>query len=697
MWGTGRQGMTRKILYCMALAIILFPAATSGDRLDLPELYDLNRGLNAWKSGRHDVAAVLLDGKIGNPCLDGLRAYYRSQALLSDSLNTDALRELERLIALAEREECIRINPSYTDAINLYVVTLSGSEAGMIPRPGRFSDVELLTGGSMIRLCGAALRSGDGTAALQWFELGIEKKLRSDDAVPLEDAVNGLKDELERMNKSTLITAVKAAMQAGEEKSTDLIIEVASRRFPGDYDVALVRAEAAARFGNRTKALAMLKKLFDSNAPVPVKRDALISMAAIEYSLKHIGKAAELYRLFGMYYPGDPRSDRALDIAARIEIVRKHYREALEIWETIRERGIDTPEAAQAALSEAMLRLIRGEKSRARGILLELQAASSTSLEPAVLYWLAQTSVPGREKEKWSNHLLRAYPYSLYAAVLEGGEDILSTGFDTGNPGVRLNDFIEHERIRFDSISAEVPFDDSYTLHPAYDAFVYCLDSGFLDEAGDIGQVLINLMGEDEACMFAAYRQAREKKLATLCLDILNTPAMRRTDRSLPFSLFYPMVYPEIVAGQAEQRNLSPVLLLAVIREESRFDKRAVSRAGAVGLMQLMPSTGIWIGSKIGRSDITEDDLLDPGYNIEAGSWYLHYLMKRCGGSIVSALAAYNAGAKKTSRWRKTFDPSSQPLAAIELIGVKETRDYVRRVLGSMAVYNSILEKNGEL
>jgi soluble lytic murein transglycosylase len=689
--------MMRKIIYCAIFALILFPAASRGDRLDLPELYDLNRGLNAWKSGRPDVAAVLLDGRIGNPFLDGLRAYYRSRALLTDSLHSDALRELERLIALADREECVRISPSYTDAINLYAVTLAGSGSRKIPRPGEFPYLDKLAGGSMIRLSAASLDAGDITTAIEWFELGIEERLHGKDAAALDEAVRGLERELERIGKSTLIAGVKAAARAGDENSADMLTGVLNRRFPGDYEAELQIAEAAARFGEQKRALSMLKNLFDSNAPVAVKRDALIAMAAIEYSLKHTGRASELYRLFGMYYPEDPRSVTALDLAARIEIVRRRYREALRIWETIRKRGIDSHAAAQAALSEATLRLIRGEKSRARGILLELQRASSGSLEPAVLYWLAQTSAPGTEREKWRNHLRRAYPYSLYATVLDGGEDILDREKGSGSRDFDLHDLVSREQSRFDSILADVTLDDSLTNHPAYDAFVYCLESGFLSEAGEIGHVLIALKGADEAYMFTLYRLARDRGLVSLCLDILNTPAMRRTSRSLPFSRFYPLAYPDIIGFQAERRNLHPALLLAVIREESRFDEGAVSRAGAVGLMQLMPSTGVWIGSKIGRRDITEGDLFDPQYNIEAGSWYLHYLVERCGGSVVSALAAYNAGAKKTSKWRKTFNPSSQPLAAIELIGVKETRDYVRRVLGTMAAYHSIMDECGEL
>jgi soluble lytic murein transglycosylase len=109
----------------------------------------------------------------------------------------------------------------------------------------------------------------------------------------------------------------------------------------------------------------------------------------------------------------------------------------------------------------------------------------------------------------------------------------------------------------------------------------------------------------------------------------------------------------------SRQHQLHPALIRAVIKAESGFDPHAVSRAGAVGLMQLMPQTAL-------RMDVR--DLYDPEENIGGGTKYLRQLLDRFRGNLPLALAAYNAGEHVVDRYR-TLPP------------ITETRQYVRKVL----------------
>jgi hypothetical protein len=109
----------------------------------------------------------------------------------------------------------------------------------------------------------------------------------------------------------------------------------------------------------------------------------------------------------------------------------------------------------------------------------------------------------------------------------------------------------------------------------------------------------------------------------------------------------------------SRQHQLHPALIRAVIKAESGFDPHAVSRAGAVGLMQLMPQTAL-------RMDVR--DLYDPEDNIGGGTKYLRQLLDRFRGNLPLALAAYNAGEHVVDRYR-TLPP------------ITETRQYVRKVL----------------
>jgi soluble lytic murein transglycosylase len=140
--------------------------------------------------------------------------------------------------------------------------------------------------------------------------------------------------------------------------------------------------------------------------------------------------------------------------------------------------------------------------------------------------------------------------------------------------------------------------------------------------------------------------------------------------------LRYPLEYEQIVVGHAENYDLEPHLLAAVIYQESKFDADAVSSSGAVGLMQLLPETAQGIADRTGGSGWHERDLVDPELNIRYGSWYLRHLLDKYGDEEL-ALAAYNAGQANVDRWRE------------QGVGIQfdETRHYVRRVQKLKEIY----------
>lgn len=133
--------------------------------------------------------------------------------------------------------------------------------------------------------------------------------------------------------------------------------------------------------------------------------------------------------------------------------------------------------------------------------------------------------------------------------------------------------------------------------------------------------------------------------------------------------LRYPLRYEQIVRGHADNYGLEPQLVAAVIYQESKFDADAESSSGAVGLMQLLPSTGQGIADRTGGDAWTPEDLHNPELNIRYGSWYLRHLLDKYGSEEL-ALAAYNAGQTNVDRWQAEGGG----------IGFPETRAYVERV-----------------
>ena len=137
---------------------------------------------------------------------------------------------------------------------------------------------------------------------------------------------------------------------------------------------------------------------------------------------------------------------------------------------------------------------------------------------------------------------------------------------------------------------------------------------------------------------------------------------------------------------------VEPALMHAVIRQESAFDTKAISRAGARGLMQLMPATAKAVARRLKIQHSKQRLVSDPVHNLRLGSAYLDQLRDTYDGSLILTLAAYNAGPGNVKRWvRLNGDPRDfstlDAIDWIESIPAPETRNYVQRVLENMTIY----------
>ena len=129
-------------------------------------------------------------------------------------------------------------------------------------------------------------------------------------------------------------------------------------------------------------------------------------------------------------------------------------------------------------------------------------------------------------------------------------------------------------------------------------------------------------------------------------------------------------------------------MIFALIRQESGFKPKAKSRAGASGLMQLMPRTAGFLAGKRFQGQ-TRHALFDPEYNIELGQSYVQHLMKFPGieGNLFFTTAAYNGGPGNLNKWRRTSEYQNDPLLFIESIPSRETRAFVERVMTNLWIY----------
>ena len=160
-----------------------------------------------------------------------------------------------------------------------------------------------------------------------------------------------------------------------------------------------------------------------------------------------------------------------------------------------------------------------------------------------------------------------------------------------------------------------------------------------------------------------------------------------RSDHQDDLELRFPVLYRDAVESNAAAHGVDAGWVYGVMRQESAFVADARSPAGALGLMQLMPATGILAGRKLKLNIRSRQALLDVENNLRLGVSYLKEVLDRNRGHQVLATAAYNAGPNRISTWI----PQAEPLAAdvwVENIPYNETRDYVKNVMAYTAVYD---------
>lgn len=150
-------------------------------------------------------------------------------------------------------------------------------------------------------------------------------------------------------------------------------------------------------------------------------------------------------------------------------------------------------------------------------------------------------------------------------------------------------------------------------------------------------------------------------------------------------------LYPVPAYAPTGGYTLDQAMLLAFVRQESRFATDAVSRSGARGLMQIMPRTAALVARDPSLAGVNKIRLDDPTYSMTLGQDYLRTLLQSQGNNLFSLAAAYNAGTGNLSRWMSVHEGIDDPLLFVESIPVSETRDYVKRVMMNLWMYRKRL------
>jgi len=454
--------------------------------------------------------------------------------------------------------------------------------------------------------------------------------------------------------------------------------------------------------GDYSRAIALSRPSYsDPN----LRRRSMLLMAR---SYKRVGRgadAAAMYEGFARAFPNDGLAAEALYTAASLYEQMKRDDDRDRVLDQLRHAYPSTFHGWAASIERARELDAAGAHDGASAIFDQWLVRSRRTDEAALFYSARQRHKAGdvSGSDALMTELRAVNPYSFYACP-----DLLSPtggGTDQGTqPGALrlwLSAAADRREEAFRRVRAQVEGDPhDNTVNSAVAATLerakFFLAAGFKDWAERELDVARRRSGDDTAGVLDLARIFDDNAMPWRSVRLYERsragiPWAKRKESADDFRyLTHPVPYPVQVVSAAGREGIAPCLIYGMMREESLFDNEVVSRAGAVGLMQLMPETARAVAKNVDLAPDAGDRLGDPVVNVSIGSWYAADLLRDGKGSVVWMLAAYNAGPGAANQWIRPGVEGNAAIDAVESIDYKETRGYVKRVVESANVYHAL-------
>ena len=301
----------------------------------------------------------------------------------------------------------------------------------------------------------------------------------------------------------------------------------------------------------------------------------------------------------------------------------------------------------------------------------------NTVSAPFVMFWtakLAEKTVSRNEAKGLYQKIITKYPDSYYA--YRASKHISNSHNPNWNTKYSQRLPEKRQTIAFPFSHTNISEDNEKLINTILKLNDYKL-LGEIDKENKAVQSWIN------------YKEENYSTAALLARNVLEESEIRPDFSDSLYKLAYQLHYQEIINENAKEFILDPYLVTALIREESYFNPKAQSVAGARGLMQLMPSTASYIAAKNAIIYTGATSLFSPETNINLGCAYLDYAKTKLHENDMLAIASYNGGPNAVRSWKdnltyKNFDEF------VENIPYPETRDYVKKVYRSYWVYINV-------
>lgn len=374
-------------------------------------------------------------------------------------------------------------------------------------------------------------------------------------------------------------------------------------------------------------------------------------------------------------YPGDTTAaSSALYLLGDLAADDGRDGDARALFRRLATRYPSSTFAPSARFRAAILAFVKGD-NRAAAAELDTLHRGRNSETLSALYWSGRAwhraGDSATARSRWEEVITRE-PGSYYAMLAAR-----RLGREPWSPGAAVD---------------TLPFDSVATA--ALQRAQLLEDLGMETEADLEYGWLADATGRSVDSVLATAHAFRDRDMASRAIRLASRALSSGAERDRRvYQVLYPLAYEGVLMNEAERHRLDWALVAALIRQESSFEPSATSRAGARGLMQIMPSVGRRLASAEGYHVWDPALLYQPDVSLQLGMTHLAGLLR--GYDHVShALAAYNAGSSRAKRWLEKAG-TDDPEVFVERIPFRETRDYVRIILRNRELYRSLYPVRG--
>ena len=400
------------------------------------------------------------------------------------------------------------------------------------------------------------------------------------------------------------------------------------------------------------------------------------------FDMQFYAEAAPLLRKSADQISGSKSAAKPYYLAARAYQLINNYLDAKELYQTVLKSYPGSPEVVDAAIQWALININENDPSEAITHLETARSRKMTSQQDLVsLFWLYQSykikNTPNMVAEK-GEELIRRFGLTYYGLIAYQDSRKQLPVFEKAKVTTAKAYFSEAE------------------LH-ALERARALLNAGLLSEATEELSPFLsrNLSPAEQAYLANFYAQALHYQRAFSFLTSLVDEAPEKKTDFIVRQIF-PKEYFEQVSDDKKRADVDPLLLLSVMKQESAFDHTALSRSGAVGLMQMIPPTAEEVKKELNSNAEIPKDLNDPATNVKFCAHYLAHLVKKYNGSIPLALAAYNAGPTRVTQFVEARGGILRDTWVDELPWA-ETSFYVKSILKNYVYYRMLYNGLGQL